>query len=38
MARSRTAALLVENNFKQVYEMGDINGWTAKGYPAVEKK
>ena len=37
--RSRTAAtILVENGFKQVYDMGGISDWTAKGYPVIEEK
>ena len=35
-ARSRTAAtILVENGFKQVYDMGGISDWTAEGYPVI---
>ena len=34
--RSRSAATtLVENGFKQVYDMGGISDWTAKGYPVI---
>ena len=34
--RSKTAAtILVENGFKQVYDMGGINDWNAKGYPII---
>ena len=36
--RSRTAATtLVENGFKQVYDMGGISDWIAKGYPVIEE-
>ena len=34
--RSSTAAnILVENGFKQVYDMGGIGDWTAKAYPVI---
>ncbi|MFC2159368.1 rhodanese-like domain-containing protein [Actinomycetota bacterium] len=36
--RSRTAAeILVNNGFKQIYDMGGISDWTVKGYPVVEE-
>ena len=34
--RSRTAAnILIENGFKEVYDMGGIVDWQAEGYPVV---
>ena len=27
--------ILVNNGFKQVYDMGGITGWTDKGYPVI---
>ena len=36
--RSRTAAeILVNNGFKQIYDMGGISDWTARGYPVIEE-
>lgn len=36
--RSRNAAnILVENGFKQVYDMGGILEWISKGYPVVSE-
>ncbi len=38
-SRSRSAAeILINNGFTQIYDMGGISDWIAKGYPVIEEK
>jgi rhodanese-related sulfurtransferase len=35
---SNAAGILIDNGFKDVYDMGGINGWKERGYPVVTEE